>query len=117
MWTPRELEIIEKIRESIESPKDNIEKVFSHLTSFPGDEVSSNEVRRIIIGLVLLDSNQYYFYKTDVNAKINLGVKDRLSDWHIIVFRTPPNKSLKEGLTTILNLSESLVNKILERAK
>lgn len=116
-WEPVELALIEEVREQIESPKDNVRFVLEKLMDGMDLRPEIYHIKRILIGLTLLDTRQFHFYKVDMNARSTLGIKDSQSGWSIKIHQTSGiSYSLKNDLKEIFNLDESTVNEIIGRA-
>lgn len=116
-WEPVELALIEEVREQIESPKDNLRLVLEKLMDGMDLRPEVYHIKRILMGLALLDTRQYYFYRADLNARSLLGIKDSNSDWSIKIHRTSGvTNSLKDDLKEVFDLDEATVNEIIGRA-
>ena len=116
-WEPVELALIEEVREQIESPKDNVRFVLEKLMDGMDLRPEIYHIKRILIGLTLLDSRQFYFYKVNINAGSILGIKDSQSDWAIKIHQTSGlSYSLRDDLKKVFNLDQSVINEIMERA-
>ena len=116
VWEPEELKLIEQVKGEIELPKNNIEEVFYKLYKIRPEIY---HMKRIIIGLALIDPRQYFFSieRDGKYQRETLNLVDSNSVWSMEITNSFNGHSIKEVLVENLGLDTETAAEVVMRAR